>query len=279
MKADNCEDRQKAAEILACAPLCLLSHNGANRGQSSSLHARCFERSLRAAIGRPPHAVCGRSCEPNVGRAGAQHAVAGAARVCFCRRRFASAPLVLRRKSAHARGVALQQTAAPAGVSVAAHAAHHYVQCRRLGNGDGSVGVGICNGLSDTRELGGHQHSSASSGNDTGLYGQYFGLRLEQLSIKLDTEIVRLLLERRPHLCKLDILGVDGKADPNLSYDEDIDMDDFVAYNDDDNIDDDDEEFDDNVGADDSEEAAVAASHTNRYVPDSGILGQTASER
>jgi hypothetical protein len=133
--------------------------------------------------------------------------------------------------------------------------------------------------LSDTRELGGHQHSSASSGNDTGLYGQYFGLRLEQLSIKLDTEIVRLLLERRPHLCKLDILGVDGKADPNLSYDEDIDMDDFVAYNDDDNIDDDDEEFDDNVGADDSEEAAVAASHTNRYVPDSGILGQTASER
>jgi hypothetical protein len=128
----------------------------------------------------------------------------------------------------------------------------------------------------DAQELGGDRCSGTNSGNDKGLYGQFFGPRLERLSVQLDTEIVQLLLERRPHLRELHIFGVEGECHFDAMNDEDVNMDDFDS--DDNDMDDADEESDDNVDEHEPEEVEVAASNASMYVPNSGILGQTGSE-
>jgi hypothetical protein len=128
----------------------------------------------------------------------------------------------------------------------------------------------------DNQELRGDRRSGDSSDSDKGLYEQYFGPRLERLSVKLDTEIVQLLLERRPHLRELDIIGVENEHDSHSIYDEDINMDDYDTEED--VLDDDDEEFNENVDEDEIEEVAVTASRTSDHVPNSGILGQTGNE-
>jgi hypothetical protein len=133
----------------------------------------------------------------------------------------------------------------------------------------------------DAQELGGDRCSGTNSGNDKGLYGQFFGPRLEPLSVQLDTEIVQLLLERRPHLRELHILGVEGECHFDAMNDEDVNMDDFDSEDDvldDNDMDNADEESDDNVDEQEPEEVAVAASNASMYVPNSGILGQIGSE-